>query len=128
MIRAVLDTNVVISALVWGGKPFALLRAATEGDLRLFTSPVLLDELREVLARHHLATRLEDRRSSVEQAIALYAGLATSVSPASVPRLVPNGPDDDHVIAAAIAADAGLIVSADRHLLALGAHEAIRII
>jgi len=47
--RVVLDTTVVVSALVWGGAPFKLLQAATNGDIDLYTSPVLMAELREVL-------------------------------------------------------------------------------
>lgn len=56
--RVVLDTNVVVSALVWGGTSYKLLQAATAGDIELYTSPALLAELREVLAREHLASRL----------------------------------------------------------------------
>lgn len=56
--RVVLDTNVVVSGLIWGGQPYQLLRAATDGEVELFTSPLLLDELREVLAREHLVSRL----------------------------------------------------------------------
>ena len=126
--RAVLDTNVVVSAMIWGGKPFALFQAATEGNLRLYTSQILLDELRDVLTRGHLASLLERRRSSVEQSLALYASLATSVAPTTIPRVVPDDPDDDHVIAASVAAEANLLVTGDRHLLALGTHIGIRIV
>jgi putative PIN family toxin of toxin-antitoxin system len=104
------------------------LEAATEGNLRLFTSPALLAELREVLARPHLAARLERQRSSLDQAMTLYAGLAGSVTPDAVPRVVPGDADDDHVIAAAVAARADLIVSGDRHLLTIGQHRGIRIV
>ena len=86
--RAVLDTNVVVSALIWGGKPFALLQAATDSDLLLYTSAALLVELREVLERPHLAARLERQRSSVDQALTYYAGLAGSVTPDATPRVV----------------------------------------
>lgn len=126
--RAVLDTNVVVSALIWGGKPFALLQAATDSDLLLYTSAALLVELREVLERPHLAARLERQRSSVDQALTYYAGLAGSVTPDATPRVVPADADDDHVIAAAIAAHADLIVSGDRHLLGLGTHRDIAIL
>lgn len=105
------------------------LEAATEGNLRLFTSPALLAELREVLARPHLAARLERQRSSLDQAMTLYAGLAGSVTPDAVPRVVPGDADDDHVIAAAVAAHAELIVTGDRrHLLPIGTHQGIAIL
>lgn len=126
--RIVLDTNVIVSALIWGGTPYKLLQAATEGDIDLYTSPTLLAELREVLAREHLASRLAKQRSSVEQAIAFYGELATSVSPLTTPRVVPGDADDDHVIAAALAAKADLVVSGDRDLLAMGNHEGLTIL
>lgn len=126
--RAVLDTNVVVSALLWGGKPFDLLQAAVDGDLLLCTSPALLAELRDVLARDHLAARLEGQRSSVDQAVTLYAGLAVSVTPESTPPVVSADADDDHVIAAAVAAQADLVISGDRHLLDLVRHGDIRIV
>ncbi len=44
--QAVLDTNVVVSALIWGGTPFKLFEMASDGRLSLYTSPVLLAELR----------------------------------------------------------------------------------
>ena len=123
--RIVLDTNVVVSALIWGGTPEKLVQAAVDGDLVLCTSPTLLAELRGMLGREHLATRLEHQRSSVEEAVRLYSALAVSVSPMAAPRVVPGDADDDHVIAAAVAAEAALLVTGDRELLALASHHSL---
>jgi len=127
-VRIVLDTNVVVSALLWGGTPYRLIQAAVDGTVTLCTSPALLAELRDVLTRSHLAARLERQSSSVEEALSLYGGLAVGVLPKDVPPVIAADPDDDHVIAAAVAAAAGLIVSGDRDLLDLGRHGAIRIL
>jgi uncharacterized protein len=127
-VRLVLDTNVVVSALVWGGVPHKLIEAAAAGDIDLVTSPALLAELRDVPGREHLASRLAAQRSSVEQAIGFYGELAISVSPLTTPRVVPGDADDDHVIAAAIAGSAKIVVSGDRHLLGIGSHQGIGIV
>lgn len=110
--RFVLDTNVVISALVWGGVPYKLIEAAVGGDLELISSPALLAELRDVLSREHLVLRLAKQWPTVEQAIALYAELAINISPLTTPRVVPGDIDDDHVIAAAVDAAAHALTEA----------------
>ena len=61
--------------------------------------------------------------------LAQYTALVSLVAPASVPRVVANDADDDHVIAAAVAARAELIVTGDRkHLLPIGSHQGIAIV
>lgn len=90
--RIVLDTNVVISALIWGGTPYKLIEAAVDSDVVLCTSPALLDELRAVLAREHLAVRLERQQSAMEAAVALYAALTITVFPTEAPPVVQEIP------------------------------------
>lgn len=127
--RLVLDTNVVISALLWGGEPHKFIRAATEGDVILCTSQALLEELHDVLRRPHLAQRLASHFATSQQAVDRYGDLAIdALAPSAPARVVPGDADDDHVIAAAVAAKADLIVSGDRHLLTLGSHEGIAIV
>jgi len=101
--QAVLDTNVVVSALIWGGTPFKLFEMATEGHLTLYTSPALLAELREVLARNHLARRLAQQQTAIDDALRLYEALCIAVTPPTTPRAVPNDIDDDQVIACPVA-------------------------
>ncbi len=126
--RAVLDTNVTVSALIWGGTPLRLLEVATEGHVDLITSPALLDELSNVLHRPHLTAKLQRVRGTVDEALAFYASLAINITPSVVPRVVPDDPDDDEVIAAALAGRADIVVSGDRHLLTLGAYREIKIL
>jgi predicted nucleic acid-binding protein len=57
-----------------------------------------------------------------------YYDAVEVVTPLSTPSVVAADPDDDHVIAAAVAAGADLLISGDRHLLALGTHANIQII
>ena len=126
--RTVLDTDIVVSALIWGGTPFKLLQIAIDSDFELYTSPALLIELQEVLSREHLATRLLKQRNSVKSAIRLYRGATVPITPLTVPRVVPNDTDDDQVIAAALAARADLIVTGDSNLLMLHPWRGIQIL
>ena len=127
--RIVLDTNVVLSALLWRGTPYQLLDAIrSRGEARLFTSPALIEELAEVLTRPSATKRLALIGRTAREVLADYIEAVEVVEPEHVPRVVPNDADDDQVIAAAIAAGAELIVSGDADLLSMGSHQGIPII
>lgn len=127
--RIVLDTNVVLSALLWRGTPYQLLDALrSRGAARLFTSPALLDELADVLTRPSATKRLAIIGKTAREVLADYVEAVEVVEPEHVPRVVPNDADDDQVIAAAVAAGADWIVSGDADLLSMGSHQGIPII
>lgn len=126
--RLVLDTNTVISGLLWHNKPAALIHAALEGRISLFTSAELLLELEDVLPRQNLKQRVTASRLSAAQLAARYAMLAKSIQPALITPVITNDPDDDHVLACALAAQANLIVSGDSDLLNLKRYQGIEIL
>ena len=126
--RVVLDTNVVASGFLWGGVPRQLLQAARDKQLQLFTSTTLLLELTDILGRAKFARKLAVAQLSVDQLAERYALLVSVVHPAAITPVILDDPDDDHVLACAIAAQADLIVSGDRHLLDLKEHQDIRIV
>ena len=107
-----------------------MIELAIEGQaVELFSSSSLINELTRALGYTKFTARTQALGTTTAGLVALYAGLVTLVTPHSVPRVVANDADDDHVIAAAVAAYAELIVTGDRrHLLPIGNHRGIAII
>lgn len=128
--RFVLDTNLLVSGVIATGLPRRLIEGAKSGEFELCTSEVLLAELLAVLSRGKFAARLEQVGLAPEGIVGELRRLAVVVStPETPPRVVPTDPDDDHVIAAALAGNADLIATGDKgDLLPLGSIAGIPIV
>ncbi len=125
--RVVADTNIIVSGLLWRGSPRRILDTAREGDIKLFTTAVLLAELEDVLSREKFAGRLASAGVEPRDLVLGYAALVSVIEPAEIEPVILADPDDDAVIACAIAAHSEVIVSGDSHLLALKHYQDIRI-
>lgn len=126
--RAVIDTNVLIAGLLWRGPSHKLLEHARDGTVSMLSSPILLAELADVLARSKFRAILTRTRTSSASSLEEIRGLAEVIAPPPLPRPVCRDPDDDEVLALSIAAKADCIVSGDKDLLSLGAFQGIPII
>jgi putative PIN family toxin of toxin-antitoxin system len=117
-VRAILDPNVIISAILSrGGRPAKVLRAWREGRFELLVSPLLLEELERALGYPKLA-----RHISVEQSAALTEWLGREAllvaDPETAPTVRAQDPGDDYLLALA-EIERATLVTGDSHLLAL---------
>ena len=126
--RLVLDTNTVVSALIWGGVPGRLIDTAAAGTVQIISSVPLLDELHDVLFRKKFATQLTMQGVDAADLFEGYAALVQLVVPADTGPVILADPDDDIVLATAVAGDVDAIVSGDAHLLGIGEFRGMPII
>jgi putative PIN family toxin of toxin-antitoxin system len=126
-VRAVIDTNVLVSGLlVAHGPPHQVLDAWLEGRFTLVTSPYQLEEVTHVLAHPRVAAHI---RLEPAELAAILAGLMTLavVTPGHLRRPgVTRDPKDDAIVACAEEGDADYIVSGDHDLLSPGEYRGIQ--
>ena len=126
MVRVLVDTNVLVSALIGRGKPKELVKLAAAGKLDLLISKEIVQEFLEITADPKIRRYVD--RSDITNFLALISSVATFVQVRSRFRVVKGDPDDDKVVRAAYDGRASYIVSGDRHLLKIKKAKGIRIV
>ena len=121
-VRSVLDTNILISAIIFGGNSEKIIESVQENKITAITSHVLLSELTEVLVKKFHFT--PDKIYLVEE---LIKENFTIVQPSEIVNIV-RDKDDNRVIEAAIKGKCQYIVTGDRDLLELKTHKEIKIV
>ncbi len=120
--RVVLDTNVLIAAFATRGHCAEVLDHCLRSH-EVISSAILLDELFEKLTR-----KLRFSEGSANESLALLRRRIRIVDPEPLPAPVSRYPDDDWVLATALAGSAEVIITGDKDLLVLGAFRLIPIV
>jgi uncharacterized protein len=130
MVRAVLDSSVLISAfLTPRGTCADVLRAVDRGAFTLQLSPAILAEVAgKLLGKPKLQARYGYHAEEVQAFCDDLAASAQLVTDLPQGRFVPDDPEDDPILATAMAAKAPYLVTGDRHLLRLDTYESVRIV
>ena len=122
--RAVLDTNVVMSAIFFGGVPFKVLNAWHNGEFELVVSEAVMAEYREIAVRMKAKFPLIEPESWMRY----IEEHATVVSAVPLAAQVCEDADDDVFLACAAAANAKIVCSGDKHLLACNGWNGIEVL
>ncbi|MCR4293064.1 MAG: putative toxin-antitoxin system toxin component, PIN family [Candidatus Kuenenia sp.] len=104
MEKVVLDTNTLISALLWDGNEAKIIEKAGKKKIHLFISQEILEELEGVLKREKFIKRLESREYTVEKAVAKSALISTLIEPNIVIDVIKEDPEDNKVLECAVSA------------------------
>jgi len=120
----VLDTNVLVSALFWGGVEATVVGLVEAGMVEGYTCPAIIDELTRVLRYPRFGLTEEE----VEDVRNYYITILVVVNPDVRVDVVEDDPDDNKVLENAFEVNARFIVTGDRHLLKLGEYRGVKIL
>lgn len=123
MIKAVLDTNVFISALFWKGAPYQIFKKILMGAILNFTSPQILEELKE-----RLLYKFKLPPEKMKEFLEIIIFNSKIVYPKKKLKIVKKDPSDNKIIECALEAKASFIISGDKHLLKVKEYKGIKII
>jgi uncharacterized protein len=112
--RVVADTNILVSALQFGGKPKQLLDLAIDGHVELAISEAMIAETLRVLRE-----KFQRTPEWIAEADRQLRVIACLVEPTESIQAIAADPTDDRILECAVAGEAEVIVSGDTHLLAL---------
>jgi putative PIN family toxin of toxin-antitoxin system len=122
--RVVIDTNVLVSGVFFGGNPGRVLDAWRDGSFELVVSPEIVEEYRRVGAR--LAEQFDG--VTLGPFLALLVTHAEIVEPVPLPRQVSRDPTDDMFLACAVTGGCRYIISGDNDLLDVSSYRKIKIV
>jgi uncharacterized protein len=124
MYRVVLDTNVLISAILFRGKPGELLDAALRGNIHICISESIIEELTGVLKRRKFIFDSDIVHGLIAEVIAI----SERIEPVQSILAISEDPEDNRILECAVAGRADFIITGDRHLLHLQEFGDIKIV
>ena len=122
LVKVLLDTNILISAMVFGGKPKQILNSILEEEFLAITSPILLAELKEVLNK-----KFPLRETDFKLTIKNIEEIFKTIQPKKTINIL-NDNDDNRVLEAAIEGNCKYIVTGDKELLSLKSYQGVKIV
>jgi len=121
--RIVIDTNIYISAIFWGGKPRAIVDLGRSGQVLIFTSLEIQAEI-----ERKLRTKFGLSDQEAAQILLDFSTFTKLISTSQRITVIEDDPDDDKFIECAVSSRSIFIVSGDKHLLNLKSYDDIKIL
>jgi putative PIN family toxin of toxin-antitoxin system len=121
--KVVIDTNIYISAIFWGGKPREVVDLGRDEKMFIFISSDIEREIAE-----KLRTKFKLDENEINQIISDFSTFTIPIKITNRIQAVLNDPDDDKFIECAVVCKADFIVSGDKHLLDMKEYQGIKIL
>lgn len=125
MLRVVLDTNVLVSAILKkGGNEWDILQKVSDKKIVSLTSEDMLHEFARVMSK----PKFENSKEEVDEWLLFLLGVSLLVAPTERLTVIKDDPSDNKILECAVSGNADYIISGDRHLLALREYRGIKIL
>jgi putative PIN family toxin of toxin-antitoxin system len=123
MLRIVLDTNIYISAIRFGGNPEQILDSGRKRETEILVSEEILGETAKVLRK-----KFEFNDLQIDETLREIRHIAYLTTPKNTIKIIKEDEPDNRVLECAFEGNADYIVSGDRHLLSLKEYQGIKIL
>jgi len=127
-LKVVLDTNVWVSAIIWGGLPASIIRAAEDHRITIVVSAEILQEINSTLAYPRLRDVYEDLKIKREELIEAILRIAKLVEVKTKVNIIHEDLADNKFLECALDGDADYLVSGDEHVLRIEHYQKTRIL
>jgi putative PIN family toxin of toxin-antitoxin system len=124
----VLDTNVWVSAMIWGGAPAKIVEAAERGEIEVIASMEIISEIGDVLSYSKIESVYSEAGLSRRDLVEAVFRVARIINVDMKAEAVAEDPSDNKFIECALVGGAGYVVSGDRHLIKLGSYNGVRVL
>ena len=128
MKRVLLDTNIVVSAFLWGGTPRQVIASAVEAGIVLLSSDDTVHELERTLNKAKLSDQLSRIGKLPAEIVQQYSQLTTPVTLSEIPESIIRDSEDRIILATAVGGGADAIITGDNDLLTLKQYNGISIL
>jgi putative PIN family toxin of toxin-antitoxin system len=126
--RVIIDTNIWVSGLLWGGMPNQVLQRVRQGAVQALTTEPLLAEIARTFAYPKLQPKLQQRQETPSSLLLTVQELTQLCIPVQLIVSILRDTKDLVVLEAAVGGNAGGIITGDRDLLVLGEFSGIPIL
>lgn len=127
-LQVVVDTNLIVSAFLWGGPPGKLISALLARGIPMLTTQAMIDELDATLRKPKFDSRFQAKGVTNDELMDEYLHMTQLVTPAEIPDGSVRDPKDRIILAAAVGGSASHLISGDKDLTTLQQYDEVIIL
>ncbi len=128
MIKVTLDTNILVSGLLWTGDSHRILKLADKNEIQIILSRFILEEVQDTLNSEEILEKIKNKNLIISNTTLTIIENSLFVEPTIKLDVIKDDPDDNIILECAKEGKVDYIITKDNHLLKLEEFEGIKIV